>query len=37
MGLTQPGLAPEDFACLDSRYIGWARWQDSDGNILKGD
>lgn len=27
---------PEDPSIPGSRYIGWARWQDSDGNILDG-
>jgi hypothetical protein len=27
---------PEDTSTPGSRYIGWAPWQDSDGNILEG-
>jgi hypothetical protein len=27
---------PEDPSAPGSRYIGWAPWQDSDGNILEG-
>jgi hypothetical protein len=27
---------PEDPSTPGSRYIGWAPWQDNDGNILEG-
>jgi len=27
---------PEDASTPGSRYIGWAPWQDSDGNVLEG-
>jgi hypothetical protein len=27
---------PDDASAPGSRYIGWAPWQDRDGNILEG-